>query len=161
MAPRRDYRDPIKVRSALLQLIEYMEDHDLVPDDLKEVSAAFYKFTMAPFPPGKIPFRNIWFIMSSDFNSLYLKMEKLLFEEIPAAKRPATADKRRVHALRIAMEIWKEGHYFVDDEKTPYRVRFIDPPPQRGPETPEEIAERKRIARSIANGTWRRGNTNS
>lgn len=157
MAPRRDYRDPIKVRSNLLQLIEYMEDNDLVPDDLLQVSKAFYKFTITPFPPGKIPFRNIWFMLSTDFNSLYLKMEKLLFEEIPMAKRPATANKRRVHALRIAMEIWTEGHYFEEG----YRVKFIDPPPKKKPPTAEEAAESKRIARAIANATWKRGNTNS
>lgn len=160
MAPRRDYREPIKVRSALLQLIEYMEDNDLIPDDIKGVTSAFYKFTFSQFPPGKIPFRNIWFMLSSDFNSLYLKMEKLLFEEIPTAKRPTTANKRRVRALRIAMQIWTEGHYF-ETQFPPYRVQFINKPPKREPATPEEIAENKRIARLIANGTWRRGNTNS
>lgn len=161
MAKSAPYQDPVEVRSKIMQLIEYLEDNELVPEELKERTAALYRFYRAVPPKNKIPARNIWFMLSNDFNSLYLKLQKLLFDEIPNAKRLTTAQKRRAHALRIAVECWTEGHYFEPEPAAPWTLKWIEPPAPAPHPTPEEIKEREQIARSIANGTWRRGNTNS
>lgn len=153
----KPYLDTIETRSRMLQNIERVLDEDLAPAPLEQHLIALLAFYRNPPGPGmQYAWNHLW-VLSSEFNRLYTRMEKLLWEGIGEAKQPKTALKRRLEAAELAIQLWTEGHHFDEETGMPKIVPIPTPPSP----TEEDARKARERARASANATWRRGNTNS
>ncbi len=154
MAKQKPYFDAIETRSKMLQNIETLLDEDVMPEELKQKCYALMSFYRNPPPAGmQYSWNHLW-VMCSEFNQLYTKLQKLLWEEIEAAKQPKTRLKRRVNAAELTITIWEKGHNF--DEETGM-VEIVPVPEPKAPPTEEELA----LRRASINATWRGGSRDS
>ncbi len=154
MAKQKPYFDAIETRSRLLQNIEALLDAEEMPEDLEQRCIALLSFYRNPPGPGmQYSWNHLW-VMCSEFNQLYTKMQKLLFEDIEAAKQPKTRQKRRVEAAQLAITVWEKGHHF--DEETGM-VKIVPVPEPKSPPTTEEMELRK----ASINATWKKGSRDS
>lgn len=150
MAKQKPYLDHIETRSKMLQNIEYLLDNSLLSDATEQKCCALMSFYRNPPGPGMQYSWNALWVMCSEFNQLYTRLQKLLWVDIAAAKQPKTQTKRRIEAAEIALEIWEKGHNFDEDTGT---VLIVPIPPDPAPLSEREKAIRK----ASINATWKRG----
>jgi hypothetical protein len=133
-----------------------LEDDDVIERRLLEL-IEFYK---TPFPNEKneSPQYNIWYVMApSGYAKDSRELDRLLHEDIPKAKRPATKISRENRALELISTIFDEGwQRDVKTGKIIWRTPFVPKV-----ETPEEIEKRKAQSRAMADAMWRRGSRDS
>jgi hypothetical protein len=154
MAKQKPYLDAIETRSKLIQNIESLLDEGAIVPELEQKCYALLSFYRNPPPSGhQYSWNHLW-VMSTEFNKAYLRMQTLLWGEIEAAKQKATRLKRRLEAAALAIELWEKGHHF--DEETGH-VRIVPIPEAKLAPTPEQVALRK----ASINATWRNGSRNS
>ncbi len=168
MAPRT-YPDPARLKSSIQDLLNRrygahgedipklgLEDDDVIERRLLEL-IEFYK---TPFPNEKneSPQYNIWYVMApSGYAKDSRELDRLLHEDIPKAKRPATKISRENRALELISTIFDEGwQRDVKTGKIIWRTPFVPKV-----ETPEEIEKRKAQSRAMADAMWRRGSRDS
>jgi hypothetical protein len=170
--PKRKTRrevEPARLKASIIELLtrRYGEDGDNVPrlglpDDEKierrvRELVKFYKTTW-PDAQGRQPQVNIWYVMApSGYAKDSLELDKLLHEEIAAAKRPATRLNRENRALQLIGEIFDQG--WRRDWKTGEMV--IEVPPKPKVWTKEEKENHRKQARMVADAMWRRGSRDS
>jgi hypothetical protein len=154
MAKQKPYLDGAATRSKMLQNIESLLDEEAMPVPLEQKCCALLSFYRNPPPPGhQYSWNHLW-VMSTEFNKAYLRMQALLWGEIESAKQKATRLRRRLEAAELAIELWEKGHNF--DEESGY-VRIVPVPAPKPPPTPDQLALRK----ASINATWRNGSRNS
>lgn len=153
MAKLKPYFDAIETRSKMLQNIETLLEEGAMPEDLEQQCFALLSFYRNPPPAGMQYHWNALWVMCSEFNQLYTKLQKLLWGDIDAAKQAKTKLKRRVEAAQLTITIWIKGHHF--DEETGM-VEIVPAPEPKAP-TPEELELRK----ASINATWRKGSRDS
>lgn len=154
MAKLKPYFDGIETRSRMLRNIETLLDEKILSPDLEQNCCALLSFYRNPPPPGyQYHWNHLW-VMCSEFNQLYTKLQKLLWEGIESAKQPKTKLKRRIEAAQIAIDVWIKGHHF--DPETGYAIVVPVPVPPPPP-TEEEKARRT----ASIHATWRRGSRDS
>lgn len=166
--PRRQ-PEPARLKASIIELLtrRYGEHGENVPqlglpDDEKierrvRELITFYKKTW-PDAQGRQPQVNIWYVMApSGYAKDSLELDKLLHEEIAAAKRPATRLNRENRALQLIGEIFDQG--WRRDWRTGEMV--IEAPPKPKVFTEEEKAEHRRQSRMCADAMWRRGSRDS
>jgi hypothetical protein len=154
MAKQKPYFDAIETRSLMLQNIELLLDAKELPNDLEQQCCALMSFYRNPPPAGMQYSWNCMWVMCTEFNQLYTRMQKLLFEDIATAKQAQTKLKRQVEAAQLAITIWIKGHNFDEDTGT---VKIVPVPPLKSPPSKAEMELRK----ASINATWRNGNRNS
>jgi hypothetical protein len=153
MAKQKPYFDADQTRSKMLQNITSLLDEKELDDPLEQRCIALMSFYRNPPPAGTQYHWNHLWVMCCEFNQLYTRLQKLLWEDIESAKQPKTQLKRRIEAADLTISIWIKGHHF--DEETGHVL--IVPTPQ-----PKVITEEdKARTRASVQATWRRGNTNS
>lgn len=153
MAKLKPYFDAIETRSKMLRNIEALLDGKEMPEDLEQQCYALLSFYRNPPPVGMQYHWNAMWVMCSEFNQLYTRLQKLLWEDIDAAKQVKTKLKRRVEAAQLTTEVWIKGHHF--DEETGHVL--IVPVPVPKPQTEEDAA----LRRASVQATWRRGSRDS
>ena len=153
MAKQKPYFDAIETRSKMLQNIEALLDEKEMPDTLEQRCIALMSFYRNPPPAGMQYHWNHLWVLCSEFNQLYTRLQKLLWEDIEASKQPKTKLKRRIEAADLTISIWIKGHHF--DEDTGHVL--IVPIPQPKPQTEEDVA----LRRASVQATWRRGSRDS
>jgi hypothetical protein len=154
MAKQKPYLDGPATRSKMLQNIESLLDEGEMPPTLEQKCYALMSFYRNPPPPGyQYDWNHLW-VMSTEFNKAYLRMQTLLWEEIDAAKQKATRLKRRLEAATLTIELWEKGHRF--DEETG-QVRIVPVPAPKAPMT----AAQRQLQRASVEATWRNGSRNS
>ena len=133
-----------------------LEDDELIERRLLEL-IEFYK-TPWPNEKNESPQWNVWYVLApSGYAKDSRELDKLLHEDIPKAKRPATKIQRENRALQLISTIFDEG--WQRDFKTKeiiWRTPFV-----KKVETPEEIEKRKAQSRAMADAMWRRGSRDS
>jgi hypothetical protein len=154
MAKQKPYLDGIETRSKMLQNIESLLDEEAMPEELEQKCFALMSFYRNPPPAGMQYHWNHLWVMSVEFNQLYTKLQKLLWEDIEAAKQPKTRLKRRVAAAELTITVWEKGHHF--DEETGM-VKIVPVPKPKAPPTEAELA----LRRASINATWRGGSRDS
>jgi len=154
MAKLKPYFDAIETRSKMLQNIELLLEEDAMPKELEQRCFALMSFYRNPPPSGYQYHWNALWVMCSEFNQLYTKLQKLLWEDIEAAKQPKTRLKRRVTAAELTITIWIKGHHF--DEETGH-VLIVPTPGPKAPPTEAEMELRK----ASINATWKKGSRDS
>jgi len=154
MAKQKPYLDGIETRSRMLRNIESLLDEEQMPKELEQECYALMSFYRNPPPEGMQYSWNYLWVMCSEFNQLYRKLQKLLFEDIENAKQPKTKLKRRIDATQCAIDLWIKGHHF--DEETGL-VKIVPIPQPKPPLTEQE----KNIRQASINATWRRGSHDS
>jgi hypothetical protein len=154
LAKQKPYFDAIETRSRMLRNIETLLDEDIMPKELEQKCYALMSFYRNPPPAGMQYHWNHLWVMCSEFNQLYTKLQKLLFEDIEAAKQPKTRLSRRVTAAELAITVWERGHHF--DEETGM-VKIVPVPEPKAPPTAEEMELRK----ASINATWKKGSRDS
>jgi hypothetical protein len=154
MAKQKPYFDAIETRSRMLRNIEALLDEKEMPAELEQRCIALMSFYRNPPPPGmQYSWNHLW-VMCSEFNQLYTKLQKLLWEDIEASKQAKTKLKRRVTAAELTITIWIKGHHF--DEETGH-VLIVPAPEPKAPPTAAEMELRK----ASINATWRKGSRDS
>lgn len=153
MAKQKPYFDAAETRSKMLRNIESLLDEKAMPKELEQRCFALMSFYRNPPPSGYQYHWNALWVMCSEFNRLYTKLQKLLWEDIEASKQPKTKLKRRVEAAQLTIDVWIKGHHF--DEETGHVL--IVPVPQPKPQTEEDAA----LRRASVQATWRRGSRDS
>jgi hypothetical protein len=153
MAKLKPYQDAVETRSRILRNIEHLIGESAMPKDLEQKCYALASFYRTPPPAGMQYSWNHFWVMCHEFNQLYTRLQKLLWEDIEAAKQPKTALKRRLEAAQLAIEVWEKGYRF--DEET--GMVLIVPIPAPKPDTEEDRA----LRRASVEATWRRGSHNS
>jgi hypothetical protein len=144
MAKQKPYLDGIETRSRMLRNIESLLDEEAMPEELEQKCYALMSFYRNPPPEGmQYSWNHLW-VMCSEFNQLYAKLQK----------QPKTKLRRRINAVEIAIDLWIKGHHF--DEETGM-VKIIPIPQPKPPLTEKE----KEICRASINATWRRGSRDS
>jgi hypothetical protein len=154
MAKLKPYFDAIETRSLMLRNIETLLDEDAMPKELEQKCYALMSFYRNPPPAGMQYHWNHMWVMCSEFNQLYTKLQKLLFEDIDAAKQPKTRLNRRVAAAELTIAVWEKGHHF--DEETGM-VRIVPVPVPKAPPTEAEME----LRRASINATWKKGSRDS
>ena len=173
MAPRakkpRTYPDPARLKASIQDLLSRrygahgedipklgLEDDDMIERRLLEL-IEFYK---TPFPNEKneSPQYNIWYVMApSGYAKDSRELDRLLHEDIPKAKRPATKIARENRALELISTIFDEGwQRDFNTGKIKWAVPYKAPV-----RSPEQIAKDKAQSRAIADAMWRRGSRDS
>jgi hypothetical protein len=154
MAKQKPYFDAIETRSKMLQNIEALLDNNEMPEELEQRCIALMSFYRNPPGPGmQYSWNHLW-VMCSEFNQLYTKLQKLLWEDIESAKQPKTRLKRRVEAADLTISIWIKGHHF--DEETGM-VKIVPIPEPKAPATEAEMELRK----ASIEATWKKGSRDS
>lgn len=154
MAKLKPYLDADQTRQLMVENIHLLLEEGKLPTPLEQKCCALMSFYLNPPPAGyQYHWNHLW-VLGPGFNSLYTRLQKLLFESVPAAKQPATRLKRQLEAAEIAIELWEKGHHF--DEESGH-VRIVPIPKPKAPPTPEQVALRKASIRA----TWRNGSRNS
>ena len=166
---RRSDPDPAQLKASIKDLLvrRYGEHGELVPElglpDDEQVKKRcielinFYKTTW-PDDQGRSPAMNIYYVMApSGYAKDSRELDRLLHEEIAAAKRPATRYQRENRALQLIGEIFDQG--WRRDWRTGEMI--IEAPPKPKVLTPEEKAEQVERTRAMANAMWRRGSRDS
>jgi len=161
--------DPVRLKTSIKELLirRYGEHGELVPelglpDDEKIKNRCvelinFYKTTW-PDAQGRSPQYNVFYVMApSGYAKDSLELDKLLHEEIAAAKRPATRLNRENRALQLIGEIFDQG--WRRDWRTGEMV--IEAPPKPKVWTKEEKENHRKQARMVADAMWRRGSRDS
>ncbi len=154
MAKQKPYLDASETRSKMLRNIEALLGEGAMPEELEQRCCALMSFYRNPPPAGMQYHWNHLWVLSSEFNQLYTKLQKLLWEDIEAAKQAKTRLKRRVSAAEITISIWIKGHHF--DEETGHVL--IVPIPAPKPEPTEAELE---LRKASVNATWKRGSRDS
>lgn len=153
MAKQKPYFDAGETKRLMLRNIEALLDEKEMPDSLEQKCIALMSFYRNPPGAGmQYSWNHLW-VMCSEFNQLYTRMQKLLWEDIEAAKQPKTRMKRRVEAAEITITIWIKGHHF-DPETGMVEVVPIPEP------KPSTEADKERIRASVR-ATWKRGSRDS
>lgn len=154
MAKQKPYFDADQTRSKMVQNItSLLDEGELTSTPLEQKCIALASFYRNPPPPGtQYPWNHLW-VMCCEFNQLYTRLQKLLWEDIESAKQPKTQLKRRIEAAELTTTIWIKGHHF--DEETGHVL--IVPVPQPKTQTAEDRALRE----ASVQATWRRGSRNS
>lgn len=165
----RTYPDPARLKSSIQDLLNrrYGESGESIPklglpDDnvVEKRLLELIEFYKTPWPNEKneSPQWNVWYVLApSGYAKDSRELDKLLHEDIPKAKRPATKIQRENRALQLIGEIFDQG--WQRDWKTKkiiWRKPFV-----KKVETPEEIEKRKAQSRAIADAMWRRGSRDS
>lgn len=153
MAKQKPYLDPAETKSLMLRNIETLLDGGDMTADLEQECFALMSFYRNPPPAGMQYHWNHLWVMSNEFNQLYTKLQKLLWEDIEASKQPRTRIKRRLEAATLTTTIWTKGHHF--DEETGHVL--IVPVPEPKVQTTEDRVKREASVRA----TWRRGSRDS
>lgn len=154
MAKQKPYFDADQTRSKMVQNItSLLDEGELTSTPLEQKCIALASFYRNPPPPGTQYHWNHLWVMCCEFNQLYTRLQKLLWEDIESAKQPKTQLKRRIEAAELTTTIWIKGHHF--DEETGHVL--IVPVPQ--PKT--QTAEDKALREASVQATWRRGSRNS
>lgn len=154
MAKQASYFDHDQTRAKMIRNVESLLDSGELTAPLEQRAIALMSFYRNPPAAGmQYSWNHLW-VMCSEFNQLYTRLQKLLWEDIEAAKQPKTQLKRRIEAADLTVSIWIKGHHF--DEETGYVL--IVPVPQ--PKAPITEADRARRKASIA-ATWKRGRSDS
>ena len=165
----RTYPDATKLKASIQDLLSRrygdhgesipklgLEDDELIERRLLEL-IEFYK-TPWPNEKNESPQWNVWYVLApSGYAKDSRELDKLLHEDIPKAKRPATKISRENRALELIGTIFDEG--WQRDFKTKeiiWRTPFV-----KKVETPEEIEKRKAQSRAMADAMWRRGSRDS
>ena len=165
----RTYPDASRLKASIQDLLNrrYGESGEDIPklglpDDsiIEKRLLELIEFYKTPWPNSKneSPQWNVWYVLApSGYAKDSRELDKLLHEEIPKAKRPATKIARENRALELIGTIFDEG--WQRDFKTKeiiWRTPFVRKEP-----TPEEIEERKAQSRAMADAMWRRGSRDS
>ena len=165
----RTYPDASRLKASIQDLLNrrYGESGEDIPklglpDDsiIEKRLLELIEFYKTPWPNSKneSPQWNVWYVLApSGYAKDSRELDKLLHEEIPKAKRPATKIARENRALELIGTIFDEG--WQRDFKTKeiiWRTPFV-----RKELTPEEIEERKAQSRAMADAMWRRGSRDS
>jgi hypothetical protein len=157
MAKQKPYKDGNVTKTLMVENIRQLLDEGVLVGQhshLEQQCVALMSFYNNPPGEGyQYHWNHLW-VMCSEFNQLYTKLQKLLWEDIDASKQPKTRLNRRIAAAELAISIWVKGHHF--DEETGM-VKIVPEPTPKAPPTPEQIALRK----ASINATWRNGNRNS
>lgn len=153
MAKLKPYFDGIETRSRMLRNIEALLDEKVMPKKLEQQCCALLSFYRNPPPAGMQYHWNHLWVLCSEFNQLYTKLQKLLWEDIESAKQPKTRLKRRIEAAQLAIEVWIKGHHF--DKDTGHVL--IVPIPEPKVETERD----KELRRASVQATWQRGSRDS
>lgn len=153
MAKLKPYFDAIETRSKMLRNIETLLEEGAMPKELEQRCFALMSFYRNPPPSGYQYHWNALWVMCSEFNQLYTRLQKLLWEDIEASKQAKTKLKRRVEAAQLTIDVWIKGHHF--DEETGH-VLIVPVPKPKAP-TSEELELRK----ASINATWRKGSRDS
>lgn len=153
MAKLKPYFDAIETRSRMLRNIEALLDSKEMPEDLEQRCIALLSFYRNPPPAGMQYHWNAMWVMCSEFNQLYTRLQKLLWEDIDASKQPKTRVKRQVEAAQLTIEVWVKGHHF--DEETGHVLVVPVPQPRVWTERDEELRK------ASVHATWRRGSRDS
>ena len=154
MAKLKPYFDAIQTRSRMLQNIETLLEEGEMPEPLEQKCFALLSFYRNPPPAGMQYHWNALWVMCSEFNQLYTKLQKLLWEDIDAAKQAKTRLKRRIEAAQLAIDVWIKGHHF--DEETGM-VKIVPVPEPKSPPTEEEME----LRRASIEATWKKGSRDS
>ena len=161
--------DNAALKAEIISLLErrYGENGEEVPqlglpDDEKIARRVreLIKFYKTPYPDakGRSPQMNIWYVMApSGYAKDANELNRLLMEDIAAAKRPATKFSRENRALQLISEIFDQG--WQRDRETG-EIIWAEPYKPKKP-TPEEEAKRLEQVRMMANAMWRRGSRDS
>jgi len=153
MAKQKPYLDAEQTRSKMIQNITSLLDEKELDDPLEQRCISLMSFYRNPPPPGTQYHWNHLWVMCCEFNQLYTKLQKLLWEDIESAKQPKTRLKRRIQAAELTTTIWINGHHF--DEETGHVL--IVPVPQPKVQTEDDRALRE----ASVQATWRRGSRDS
>ena len=165
----RTYPDPARLKSSIQDLLNrrYGESGEDIPklglpDDsiIEKRLLELIEFYKTPWPNSnnESPQWNVWYVLApSGYAKDSRELDKLLHEDIPKAKRPATKIQRENRALELIGTIFDEG--WRRDFKT--KEIIWSKPFVKKVETPEEIEERKARSRAMANAMWRRGSRDS
>ena len=165
----RTYPDPARLKSSIKDLLNrrYGESGEDIPklglpDDsiIEKRLLELIEFYKTPWPNSnnESPQWNVWYVLApSGYAKDSRELDKLLHEDIPKAKRPATKIQRENRALELIGTIFDEG--WRRDFKTK-EIIWSKPFVRKEP-TPEEIEERKAQSRAMANAMWRRGSRDS
>ena len=165
----RTYPDASKLKASIQDLLNrrYGESGEDIPklglpDDsiIEKRLLELIEFYKTPWPNSKneSPQWNVWYVLApSGYAKDSRELDKLLHEDIPKAKRPATKIARENRALELIGTIFDEG--WRRDFKT--KEIIWSKPFVKKVETPEEIEERKAQSRAMANAMWRRGSRDS
>ena len=165
----RTYPDPARLKSSIKDLLNrrYGEKGEDIPklglpDDsiIEHRLLELIEFYKTPWPNAnnESPQWNVWYVLApSGYAKDSRELDKLLHEDIPKAKRPATKIARENRALELIGTIFDEG--WRRDFKT--KEIIWSKPFVKKVETPEEIEERKARSRAMANAMWRRGSRDS
>ena len=165
----RTYPDASRLKASIQDLLNrrYGESGEDIPklglpDDsiIEQRLLELIEFYKTPWPNSnnESPQWNVWYVLApSGYAKDSRELDKLLHEDIPKAKRPATKISRENRALELIGTIFDEG--WQRDFKTKeiiWRTPFVRKEP-----TPEEIEERKAQSRAMADAMWRRGSRDS
>ena len=165
----RTYPDAPKLKASIQDLLNrrYGESGEDIPklglpDDsiIEKRLLELIEFYKTPWPNSnnESPQWNVWYVLApSGYAKDSRELDKLLHEDIPKAKRPATKIQRENRALELIGTIFDEG--WRRDFKT--KEIIWSKPFVKKVETPEEIEERKARSRAMANAMWRRGSRDS
>ena len=165
----RTYPDASKLKASIQDLLHrrYGESGEDIPklglpDDsiIEKRLLELIEFYKTPWPNSnnESPQWNVWYVLApSGYAKDSRELDKLLHEDIPKAKRPATKIQRENRALELIGTIFDEG--WRRDFKTK-EIIWSKPFVRKEP-TPEEIEERKARSRAMANAMWRRGSRDS
>ena len=165
----RTYPDASKLKASIQELLSrrYGESGEDIPklglpdDELIERRLLelieFYK-TPWPNEKGESPQWNVFYVLApSGYAKDSRELDRLLHEEIPKAKRPATKIARENKALALISTIFDEGwQRDFETKEIVWRVPYKAPK-----KTPEQIAEEKERSRAMVNAMWRRGSRDS
>lgn len=153
MAKLKPYYDAAETKGKMLRNINSLLDEKEMPLDLEQKCYALMSFYRNHPPAGmQYSWNHLW-VLCSEFNQLYTRLQKLLWEDIEASKQAKTRLKRRVEAAELTISIWIKGHHF--DEETGHVI--IVPVPQPKVQTEED----KALRRASVEATWRRGSRDS
>lgn len=128
--------------------VESLLEEKVLPPLLEQQCCALMSFYRNPPPPGYQYHWNCLWVLGSEFNQLYKKLQGLLWETIDAAKTPATRRKRKIEATQLIVELWEKGHHFDEETGQVIIIPTPNPPP---PLTEQE----KAIRRASIEATWR------
>ena len=153
MAKLKPYFDAEQTRTKMIQNITSLLDEKELADPLEQRCISLMSFYRNPPPAGMQYHWNHLWVLCSEFNQLYTKLQKLLWEDIEASKQQKTRLKRQIEAAELTTTIWVKGHHF--DEETGHVL--IVPIPK-----PKVRAEEDRALREASvQATWRRGSRDS
>jgi hypothetical protein len=109
----KPYFDTIKVRSALLRLIEAKGEEGFCDEQTRVKAESLYSFYRNPAPVGMRYLVNEAWVESDKFKSLSSRLEELLLTKIPKARSTKTLDKYSAEAIDVAIALW-EGLYVIE-----------------------------------------------